>query len=121
MRTYNRLLGTSIIDWVDKVLSAVGVRGKKPPPRVPRVYYIGGSWGAHVEWMNPEHFQEISKHNTFTCWGHYTPLPQVGDILIGDFQRSVITFTFVNVEPCTDPSDMFFADVVPTKQELKDG
>lgn len=88
--------------------------------RVPRVYYTGGTWGAHIKWWNPEEFKHPEKYKSFRCWGHQQILPQVGDILIGYFKHSVITFEFVKVEPEVNPPDMFFADVKPIKQEPKE-
>ena len=44
--------------------------------------------------------------------GHLTPLPQIGDELRAQLQNDkVARFKFIEVNPCKDPRDMFFAKV----------
>ena len=103
-----------------RLFSALRSLFRRSDPTPKRVYYTGGGWGAHIKWWDFEQFKNINEHKTFRCWGHQPVLPQEGDILVGDFERSTITFEFVKVEPERDPPDMFFADVKPIKQELKE-
>lgn len=66
----------------------------------------------------------MNAHNTwgdrlgFLDWetrrvvGWITPIPKVGDELRGEMKSGGVgRFRVTKVEPCGDPSDMFFADV----------
>jgi hypothetical protein len=60
-------------------------------------------WGNNICWMDFES-RRIS--------GHTTPLPCVGDELLCQMQSGkTARFRFVKVEPCVDPSDMWFGNV----------
>lgn len=85
-----------------------------------REYKIGGGWGDRIEWLNPERFSEPFDEKThFHVAGWKAVKPSVGDGLVGEFEKSRIWFRFVKIRHCGDPPDMFFAEVVPVKQELK--
>ena len=60
-------------------------------------------WGDSIGWMNWE---------TRRLHGHTTPLPKEGDELLAEMQSGKTgRFRFAKVEPCYDPSDMWFATV----------
>lgn len=84
-----------------------------------RKYKIGGTWGARVSWDDPVQFNKpFDTRTIFTCNGHYTPRPRVGDTLKGEFEKSIIWFVFTKVKNCLDPTDQFFAEVKPTRQVM---
>jgi len=61
------------------------------------------SWGNNIEFFDYE---------TRRIMGHLTPLPKIGDKLIAKMiSGRKFKFEFIKVEPCIDPSDMFFATV----------
>jgi hypothetical protein len=78
-----------------------------------------GLWGNNIGWSQPEQFQKISDHKTFKVYGHCPRIPKVGQTLLGEFVNSWIKFEFVEVRPCGNPSDMFFAEVKPIEQVMK--
>ena len=60
-------------------------------------------WGNSIGWMNWE---------TRRLHGHTTPLPKEADELLAEMTSGKTgRFRFVKVEPCYDPSDMWFATV----------
>lgn len=62
-----------------------------------------GGWGNSIGWMNWEN-RRLS--------GHTTPLPKKGDELLAAMTSGKTgRFRFVSVEPCYDPSDMWFGTV----------
>lgn len=64
-----------------------------------------GRWGDNIAFMDG---------NIVKCrvYGHLTPLPEIGDKLEVDMASGLkLIFYFTKVEPCRDPSDMFFADI----------
>lgn len=83
-------------------------------------YKLGGVWGCHVSLLNPNEFSKTDLNTqTVKVYGHISPRPRVGQTLVGEFQRSFIKFEFVDVEYCSDPPDMFFAEVKAVYQVLK--
>ena len=79
----------------------------------PHCYEIGGGWGDAITWMRPEQHQRDNDVNTrFDVSGHKWRIPEVGDLLTGDFAKSTRLFKFVEVRRCGDPPDMFFGAVV---------
>ena len=82
---------------------------------------MGGGWGNTINWSGNEQFQkkQLTEKSRFSCHGWKLKKPKVGDHLKAEFERSWITFEFVEVKPCGDPPDMFFAEVRPIKQEMK--
>lgn len=94
--------------------------GTKSRKTKPETYSIGGSWGDAIEWTDPSQFKkEITDKTRFSVHGWKQRIPKVGDELVGEFKKSTIWFRFVGVKPCGNPPDMFFAEVVPVKQEMK--
>lgn len=82
-------------------------------------YEIGGCWGCAIYWNSPEQFSDMRKPYEFHCHGWQERRPKVGDVLKGDFKKSIMWFEFVSVEYMTDPRDMFSARVRLFKQESK--
>jgi hypothetical protein len=80
---------------------------------------LGGGWGNRIEWAGLEQFDNMENHQEFHCHGWKTPLPKVGDTLLAEFEKSWITFRFVEIKRGEGVSDMFFGTVVPVKQEMK--
>ena len=79
-----------------------------------------GMPGDNINFSHPEKFQKDNPAGTlFDVHGWITPLPKVGDTLVSDFKKSYIKFKFVEVNPCEDPRDMFFAKVEPLEQHIK--
>lgn len=82
---------------------------------------IGGGWGCHVSWLNPEEFNaDLTESSVYSVYGHLPNRPSVGQTLLGDFKKSKIKFEFISVELMSNPNDMFFAKVKPIAQFLKD-
>ena len=83
-------------------------------------YKIGGGWDDSIHWQDPDKFMQKFNSNTqFGVYGFKSNIPKVGDVLTAEFVKSFIKFTFISVEKCSDPSDMFFAKVSPIEQILK--
>jgi len=62
------------------------------------------SWGNNLQFCKWE-------HPTGSVVGWLCNKPEAGDELLARFERGVAALRFVNVKPCGDPPDMFFADV----------
>lgn len=61
------------------------------------------TWGDHIQWTS----WERRRVNGWT-----EPLPEKGDELIAEMASGRLgRFRFAKVEPCGDPSDMWFATV----------
>jgi hypothetical protein len=81
---------------------------EKPAPVVPRagakLYECGGGWGNAINFINyPEQ-----------VYGFKRDFPVRGDILTCAMQSGkTLVLIFNKIEPCGDPSDMFFASVTP--------
>ena len=83
-------------------------------------FAIGGGWGDAINWTRPEQFNApYGYESRFDCHGWKWNKPQVGDTLKAEMERSWMIFEFVEVKPCGDPPDMFFAVVKPIHQILK--
>ena len=83
-------------------------------------YKLGGGWGCHVSLRDIGNFHLLDLNKDLVrVYGHQPRKPKKGDTLRGEFKRSFMTFKFVEVEYCLDPSDMFFANVKCIGQELK--
>jgi len=88
----------------------------------PHEYKMGGGWGDAIRWFNEEEFEQEPTYETqFTVVRWKQRIPEVGDLVKGEFERSWITFRFVDVKPCGNPKDMFFGKVVIVTQEMKPG
>lgn len=84
-------------------------------------YYLGGGWGSRISLSDPEGFSKLNLETDLVrVNGHKRVVPQVGQTLAGEFQRSWIVFEFVEVEQMTDPPDQFFAKVKAVQQVMKD-
>lgn len=82
-------------------------------------YRIGGDWGDSIQWFPSDQWNDSVVKKLYSVVGWKDQKPKPKDILIGEFQRSWITFEFVSVEYKINPPDMFFAKVRPIKQEMK--
>lgn len=84
-------------------------------------FEIGGGWGNAIEWLGDDQFEkkELSAANTFRVAGWKRDKPKRGDFLKAEFVKSHMVFKFTKVEPCGNPRDMFFADVKPFSQTMK--
>lgn len=67
-------------------------------------------WGHAVHLDNNK--REVRRDKPFwPCRGHLSPLPQVSDRVIVQFGKGPVICTFIEVDPCGDPADMFFGKV----------
>jgi len=82
-------------------------------------FYIHGSWGDHIQWLNNDFSRINLNKDKVTVYGHMRIKPQKGDTLIGEFEKSFIKFKFVSVEYPGDPPDMFFGKVKAIEQKMK--
>lgn len=77
-------------------------------------------WGDNIALWQKDNFVNLDINTDLVpLYGHKTPLPQVGQTIKGEFQRSWIKFVLVEVNPCNDPPDMFFAKAKAIQQVLK--
>lgn len=79
---------------------------------------IGGGWGDAINWSGTEQFGKypLAPESRFDCHGWKRKKPKAGQTLKAEFARSWMIFEFVEVKPCGDPPDMFFAVVKPIRQ-----
>lgn len=84
-------------------------------------FKVGGGWGNAINWCGTEQFEkkELNVDNIFDCHGWKDIKPKVGQTLLAEFVKSWMLFEFVEVKPCGDPQDMFFAKVKPINQYKK--
>ncbi|CAN8140033.1 hypothetical protein THIOSC15_10006 [uncultured Thiomicrorhabdus sp.] len=86
-------------------------------------YEISSSWGDMVEWTHSavEQLQsaKLDEKTILEVYGFKQKIPEVGDTLMGEFEKSFMKFEFVEVRRCGDPADMFFAEVKIIEQEMK--
>lgn len=74
-------------------------------------YQTGGNWGDRIIWENEGQFKTPGTHFRVVGWKQRTP--QVGDVLLSQFQSGLRKFRFAEVNPSeTGLSDMFFATVI---------
>jgi hypothetical protein len=72
------------------------------PDASAEVIKLGGTWGNHVGWTRPG--ERVA--------GHRSPRPKVGDLLRSPMESGRDgLFRLTAVKMCSDPSDMYFADV----------
>ena len=84
-------------------------------------YTLGGGWGYHVTLSKPEQFKNTDFNTELLkVWGHYTPRPQKKQTLLIEGHKSFMLFEFVEIEYCSNPDDMFFAELKFLDQELKE-
>lgn len=82
-------------------------------------YKFGGGWGCRITLTYPEQLQRFDKDTIFDVNGHYTPIPKVGDTIIGEFEKSWMKFEFIEVKQMWNPADQFFGKVKLVKREAK--
>lgn len=83
-------------------------------------YTLGGGWGDHIDLAYPREFHLLDLNKDIVkLYGHTPYRIKVGDTVLGDFQKSWILFKVKKIEYMRDPTDMFFADTVVIKQQLK--
>lgn len=84
-------------------------------------YEFGGGWGDAIDWTDPSQFDvtPLSPDARYRCVGWKRCIPKVGQTASAEFMKSRLVFEFVEVEPCGDPRDMFFATVKPIHQEMR--
>lgn len=85
----------------------------------PGCYFMGGGWGDRIEWTGRDQFHDMGTRTEFRCHGWKARKPVPGDTLRAEFERSWITFEFIDVTNAAGVHDMFFATVRPINQELK--
>ena len=80
-------------------------------------FTVGGGWGDRItinEWPKRDN------ENLASVYGHKNPIPRIGDTLrVPCKSGKVMLCKFVDVRPCGDPADMFFADVEGIGYESK--
>lgn len=77
------------------------VRKNSDHPKIVWIKEEHAGWGDSIIWMD---------WKTRTLSGHTTPLPKAGDELLCKMVSGKTgRFRFAKVEPCGDPSDMWFA------------
>ena len=88
------------------------------PIKMKTDFEIGGSWGNAIFWSGHEQFDKypLDSDSRFDCHGWKMIHPEVGQTLKAEFVRSWMVFEFVEVNPCANPRDMFFAVVKPINQ-----
>lgn len=75
-------------------------------------YKMCSGWGNRISWTRPEQFHVDHDDDTrFDVNGHQHRVPEIGDTLEAEFEKSVRRFKFVSVKQCWDPPDQFFAQV----------
>lgn len=84
---------------------------------------IGGFWGNAIHYTRLEQFDKggLAERKTFSVHG-WKPADQrleIGSTIAAEFQRSWVLFRVESIRYCSDPKDMFFAEVAPIKQETK--
>lgn len=82
-------------------------------------YKIHTGWGDHIEWMSTDWDKVNLGSDLLSVYGHMIRRPNIGQTLMGEFEKSFIKFEFVDVEYCHDPDDMFFGKVKAISQEMK--
>ncbi len=83
-------------------------------------YDMGSGWGDCLNWVKPEEFSKpFGGRKKFAIIGHKPRIPNIGDTLKAEFQKTWKYFKFVSVSRLGDPPDMFSADVVCIREEPK--
>jgi hypothetical protein len=106
-------------------------KSKKPSPDAAKAalplsdcsadeWTMGGGWGDAIQWSDVKQFDgTMTTKSRYSVMGWKTPKPKVGHTLRAEFEKSWMIFEFIEIRPCGDPADMFFATVKPIRQELK--
>lgn len=89
-------VAASALAWLWVYLSSDEMK----PREDSREYFLGGGWGDHIEWMKCGD----------SVAGHKHTRPRKGDVLVCEMISGRIgRYVFIDVEYCSDPTDMFFA------------
>ena len=84
-----------------------------PPPEYLQTFVFGGNWGDRIE-LRGEWPKTTDDKLQVAGWKN--PMPKEGDILLIPMQSGkTLKCKFIEVRPCGDPADMFFADVEPIR------
>lgn len=85
-------------------------------------YTMSSGWGDALGWFEPKQFNGpmITNKSEYSVVGFKKRIPRKGDTMKAEFERSWITFKFIEINPQGDPRDMFFGKVTPIKQEMKE-
>ena len=87
--------------------------------QLPKTYTLGWKLGfTHHDKPKLSQPMELGK-TVLDTYGFMLEKPAVGDLLKVEFAKSWVTFEFIEVNPCTDPEDMFFAKVRAITREMK--
>lgn len=78
---------------------------------------VGGWWGNKIEWMTCDFERSVFK---VVGWKPLDQRPRVGSVIKADMKRSAIWFRVTSIRFPGDPHDMFFADLTPVWQEMKE-
>lgn len=62
-------------------------------------------WGHSLE------FTKTNDDNSFQVYGWCSDIPKEGDELLHKFKKGIGVCVFLEVRPCNDPKDMFFAKI----------
>jgi len=80
---------------------------KKTPPDPRYMWDSGTTWGHCVRLFGD--FEDGAETQRVVGW--YRSKPRVGDYFRVPFGKGAVIFEFVSIEPCADPTDMFFGNV----------
>ena len=83
---------------------------------------IHSGWGDSILWFNQDFKDYDLNTDSIPVSGFAPPgkTPEVGQTLIGEFEKSSIKFEFVSVRKYDDPTDQFSGKVVAVEQDMKD-
>ena len=82
-------------------------------------FEIGGGWGNAINWNNVDWKNLNFEKDLADVVGWKTPIPEIGQTLVGEFSKCFVKFSFTEIEPCHNPSDMFFGKVKAIEQKMK--
>ena len=82
-------------------------------------YGIHEGWGDHIKWLNVNWETVNFNTDTLRVYGHMPQHPKIGETLLCEMENSFMKFMFTKVDACSNPPDMFFADVKACEQEKK--
>ena len=61
-------------------------------------------------WGHSIVFDKTNEDNSFEVYGWHSPVPEKGDEFLHKFKKGIGVCIFMDVKPCDDPKDMFFAN-----------
>ena len=88
-------------------------------------YNVGENKGGFIEWFNMDQFSywRGEKRALFAVYGKL-PIenhPKPGDTLYAEFKKTYMLFKFYKVTPSHEQPTVFFGEVHPIQQIIKDG